>query len=111
MLHLPQKASRRPVAVLLLSPGIKMRVAPHRLYHKMAAFIADLGFPVLRFDFHGLGDSEGELGESTLAEVYNSIQSGRFSGKVIVVESLMDRTAEAPFAIFRIAGRRDDHES
>ncbi len=37
-----------------------------------------MGFHVLRFDFHGLGDSEGLLSESVLADVYSSIQGGRY---------------------------------
>jgi pimeloyl-ACP methyl ester carboxylesterase len=78
VLHMPPAAQRRSTAVLLLSPGIKMRVAPHRLYNKLAGHIVELGFPVFRFDFYGLGDSEGELEHAQLVEIYNSIQSGRY---------------------------------
>jgi pimeloyl-ACP methyl ester carboxylesterase len=78
ILHLPESDRRRSVAILLLSPGVKMRVAPHRLYNKLAVRMAALGFPVFRYDFYGLGDSEGEIEERVLVQVYNSIQSGRF---------------------------------
>jgi uncharacterized protein len=66
------------VALLLLSPGVKMRVAPHRLYNKMADRFVALGYPVLRFDFHGLGDSEGDAPEALLADLYGATQSGRY---------------------------------
>jgi len=33
---------------------------------------------VLRFDFYGLGDSEGEIREPMLADLYGSIQMGRY---------------------------------
>ncbi|WP_316365800.1 alpha/beta fold hydrolase [Candidatus Thiodiazotropha sp. CDECU1] len=66
------------VAVLLLSPGIKMRVGPHRLYNKLSKILVSSGFTVLRFDFYGLGDSEGTLNQSALVDVYNSIQNGRY---------------------------------
>ena len=66
------------VAILLLSPGVKMRVAPHRLYNKMASRFVALGFPVFRFDFHGLGDSQGEAGEELLADLYRATQCGRY---------------------------------
>jgi pimeloyl-ACP methyl ester carboxylesterase len=78
ILHRPAEVTR-DVAVLLLSPGIKSRVAPHRMYNKLADALAEIGLPVLRFDFYGLGDSEGELSEELLADVYGSIQSGRYS--------------------------------
>jgi uncharacterized protein len=78
MLDEPDPSSARNVCVLLLSPGIKGRVGPHRLYLKIAARLVPMGFHVLRFDFHGLGDSEGQLSERVLADVYNSIQSGRY---------------------------------
>ncbi len=33
---------------------------------------------MLRFDFFGLGDSEGDLDETVLADVYNNIEVGRY---------------------------------
>lgn len=44
-------------AVVLLNPGIVHRVAPGRIYVKMARVLAGMGFAVLRFDFSGMGDS------------------------------------------------------
>jgi hypothetical protein len=64
--------------VLLLSPGIKMRVGPHRLYNKLSKQLVGHGVNVFRFDFYGLGDSEGDIDEAVLVNVYNSIQDGRF---------------------------------
>jgi hypothetical protein len=77
MLHIP-KNEFRDIGIIILSPGIKSRVAPHRLYLKMAERFCDLGFTVLRFDPEGLGDSEGEIVENFAADVYGSIQIGRF---------------------------------
>ena len=64
-------------AAVLLCPGIKMRVAPHRLYRKLAQVFLARGMPVLRVDFHGLGDSEGELPEHRLEEIFRQVQLGR----------------------------------
>jgi len=44
----------------------------------MAQTFSDIGFPVLRFDFAGLGDSEGEIEERMLADLYGSVQVGRY---------------------------------
>jgi uncharacterized protein len=70
--------SQSQTGIILLSPGIKNRVAPHRLYVKMARQFCDLGFTVLRFDPEGLGDSEGNIDETYTADLYGSIQRGRF---------------------------------
>ena len=64
-------------AAVLLAPGIKTRVGPHRLYRKLAQEFLSRGIPVLRVDFHGLGDSEGELPEHRLDEIYRQVQLGR----------------------------------
>lgn len=78
ILHEPAEPGRRDAAILLLSPGVKTRVAPHRMYNKMAERFVALGFTVFRFDFYGLGDSEGTVPEPMLAELYRSIQVGRY---------------------------------
>ena len=78
VLHLPASGANTDLAVILLSPGVKMRVGPQRLYCTMTERLLDLGLPVLRFDFHGLGDSEGEVSEELLKDVYNHIEVGRF---------------------------------
>lgn len=80
ILHLPEDRTVSRPCIVLLSPGVKMRVAPHRMYNKMADRYVRDGFPVLRFDFTGLGDAEGEIDMDMLSHVYNSIQLGRFSG-------------------------------
>jgi dienelactone hydrolase len=60
-------------AALLLNAGFLHRVGPNRLYVKLARRLAALGFPVLRFDYSGLGESAPRqdgmpLGQSVIAE-------------------------------------------
>jgi uncharacterized protein len=78
IVHRPQRA-RTDIGMVLLSPGIKSRVAPHRLYVKMARHFAARGITVLRFDFAGLGDSTGAVDDTMLANLYRSIQLGRYT--------------------------------
>jgi alpha/beta superfamily hydrolase len=78
ILHKPEENVCREECIIILSPGIKSRVAPHRLYVKLARVFYEMGFPVLRFDFHGLGDSEGEIDEKFAADFYGSVQVGRY---------------------------------
>ena len=92
MVHRPVVPSSSGVAVILLSPGVKMRVAPHRLYLNMADRFVSLGYPVLRFDFFGLGDSEGEAEEEYLADLYGAVQVGRYMDDTIAAMDWMQRT-------------------
>lgn len=82
MLHKPEGRPYGP-AIILLSPGIKSRVAPHRMYVKMADRFCAMGFVVLRLDPEGLGDSEGEIEEYLTADVYGSLQLGRLVNDTI----------------------------
>jgi pimeloyl-ACP methyl ester carboxylesterase len=70
-------------AVVLLSAGVKTRVGPGRLYVPLTETLTNLGYTVLRFDFYGLGDSEGELAERLLLDVYSHIQLGRYVGDAL----------------------------
>lgn len=77
-LHLPSTPSPGLPVIVLFSPGAKMRVGPGRLYVPLTDMLNAMGYLVLRFDFFGLGDSEGELEESLLVDVYSNIQVGRY---------------------------------
>lgn len=78
VLHTPRVPKPGAPAVVLMSPGVKMRVGPGRLYMPLTDLLTSRGHSVLRFDYSGLGDSEGELAESMLADVYNHIEAGRY---------------------------------
>lgn len=91
ILHVPERNLAPSTAIVALSPGIKSRVAPHRLYVKMARRFCDHGFQVLRFDYYGLGDSEGELDERFVADLYGSIQVGRYVQDTIAAMDYLQR--------------------
>ena len=45
--------------VLIVTGGPQYRVGSHRQFALLACHLAGLGIPVLRFDYRGMGDSEG----------------------------------------------------
>jgi exosortase A-associated hydrolase 1 len=69
ILHLPSPASpaaalSAPTAVrgvLVVVGGPQYRAGSHRQFTLLARFLAAGGVPVMRFDYRGMGDSEGEL--------------------------------------------------
>jgi|MTBAKSStandDraft_1061840.scaffolds.fasta_scaffold30751_2 dienelactone hydrolase len=91
ILHTPDEKECRQECVIVLSPGIKSRVAPHRLYVKMARKFVEKGFPVLRFDFYGLGDSEGEIEEKYAADFYGSVQVGRYISDTVCAMDWLEK--------------------
>jgi exosortase A-associated hydrolase 1 len=45
---------------VFVTGGTQTRVGPHRLYERLARYVADRGEAVIRFDRPGVGDSPGE---------------------------------------------------
>jgi len=80
ILHIPDHhVELRPkVGINLLNPGLKNRVAPNRLNIKIARMLCERGFFVLRFDPHGIGDSEGVLPDDLALNLWGHIQKGSF---------------------------------
>ena len=91
ILHSPARGTGTGLGAILLSPGVKMRVGPQRLYLRLTKLLVGLGVPVLRFDFYGLGDSEGTLEEDLLRDVYNHIEVGRFVDDTLDAMGWMQR--------------------
>ena len=93
---------RPGVGIILLSPGIKNRVGPHRMYVKMTERLTRMGFPVLRADPEGLGDSEGEIDRELTADVYGAIEVGLLVKDTIVMMDWM--SAELGVTRFILGG-------
>ena len=56
-------AAPAEIGVLITNSGIIHRVGPHRLHVRLARFLAARGYPTLRYDLPGIGDSEGAGGQ------------------------------------------------
>ena len=57
---LSDPAKPGPLGIVLLVGGPQYRVGSHRQYTDLARGMASSGLTVLRFDFRGMGDSEGQ---------------------------------------------------
>lgn len=57
----PESTPMQPTGVVIVVGGAQYRAGSHRQFVQLARFLAKSGFPVLRFDLPGMGDSPGEL--------------------------------------------------
>ncbi len=81
ILHQPSSNGGKKVGIILLNTGLQYRPIWHGFNVKLARFLTLLGYSVLRFDTHGIGDSEGEIDSvnSIKAEdFHDAIQTGLF---------------------------------
>jgi len=89
ILQVPEKSKRGEKA-----PGIAMfhgftgnRTEAHRFFVYVARALCDSGFVVLRFDFRGSGDSDGEFEDMTVpGEVSDAGKALTFLGKLKAVD-------------------------
>jgi uncharacterized protein len=70
ILHLPDKPAT--VGLIIVVGGAQYRVGSHRQFVLIARELAAHGVPVMRFDYRGMGDSEGELGQPEPCEHLDS---------------------------------------
>jgi exosortase A-associated hydrolase 1 len=49
-----------PTGLLLVTGGSQTRIGSHRMYERLCKSLASLGYPCLRYDRRGVGDSAGE---------------------------------------------------
>lgn len=57
VLHIPDTQARRGVVIVVGGP--QYRIGSHRQFVLLARHLANNGTPVLRFDYRGMGDSDG----------------------------------------------------
>lgn len=84
--HAPQASRVRSSAVVICAPVGQEYIQSHRVIYQLAVLLSRLGFHVLRFDYFGCGDSEGEFEEGSLAQwtkdIHTAIAEVRIRSKL-----------------------------
>jgi len=97
-LHLADQPVQGAPGIILLNQGPVDRGGSHRLYVKLAWRLTAMGFPVLRFDARGVGESESTwAGQSTgisILDTYGEIQRGAWVPDAKAAIEFMRHTAE-----------------
>jgi amino acid adenylation domain-containing protein len=71
--HHPDSSVTKNVAVLLCNPVGQEYIKSHRSFVQLAIRLADAGFPVMRFDYFGTGDSAGDFEETDIDHLRQDI--------------------------------------
>ncbi|CAN5142851.1 hypothetical protein BH09MYX1_BH09MYX1_54960 [soil metagenome] len=79
--HSPTAGSPAERAVVLCHPLPQEYGSVHWVFRRLAALLAQRGAHVLRFDYHGTGDSGGEGGETTFESM---VQDTRIAASELV---------------------------
>lgn len=61
ILHRPETSRRHRQGVVIVLGAPQYRAGSHRQFLLLARALAAAGFPVLRFDYRGVGDSDGDF--------------------------------------------------
>jgi uncharacterized protein len=100
ILHEPAAGPRADVGVLVIVGGPQYRVGSHRQFVLMARALAQVGYPVLRFDYRGMGDSDGgparfDAVESDVRTAIDAFLAARPELKGVALWALCDGASAA----------------
>ena len=74
ILHKPDGEQKKQ-AWVFCHPFAEEKLWSHRVFVSMARTLSDMGYPVLRFDYRGYGDSDGDFDSVTLDDQLDDINS------------------------------------
>ena len=87
ILSMPKVAGKR--GVLFVVGGPQYRAGSHRQFTLLARQFASEGIPAMRFDYRGMGDSEGEQREFTAIDEDIRVAVDRFFQEVPEIEEVV----------------------
>ncbi|MFO0610876.1 MAG: hypothetical protein U0324_47375 [Polyangiales bacterium] len=90
VLHRPDVVAPGAPGLVWLSAGQKPRQGAWRVNVLLARHVAASGVPVLRFDFEGVGDSEGERHHGRpVMDFYGLVQTGAYRQDVVAAANFL----------------------
>jgi alpha-beta hydrolase superfamily lysophospholipase len=112
-LHRADGGNERRVGVVLCTPSGYESICTHRSYRRFAESAAERGFPALRFDYDGTGDSAGRALDSdrvtqwllSIGAAIDTLKAATGVEKVC----LFGVRVGASLAVFAAQGRTDVH--
>lgn len=104
-------SSAKQTGVVIIVGGPQYRPGSHRQFVLLARSLAAQGYPVLRFDYRGMGDSPGELGhfervEADVGAAVTALTQGAPSVSHVVLWGLCDGASAALLYVQKTADAR-----
>lgn len=76
VLHLPERRNQTKAPLIVLLHGfVGSKVGEHRLFVKAARHFIKEGYAVIRFDFSGCGESDGDYADVTVTKQLQEVQA------------------------------------
>ena len=104
ILHVPDQRIDPSTIVILITGGPQVRIGAHRIYLELSRFLCEHNYSSFRFDYEGMGDSEGDYigfqyAGSSIAAAMRFLRK-KFKGRLnFIIWSLCDgATAAALYA-------------
>lgn len=107
MLHLPASTvERQPdIGIVFTQSGARGRLGNTFHYPYFARRLAALGYPCLRFDPAGLGDSTGEIPTGNMRDFYGQVGVGRFVGDTLAaIDELVRNVSPKRVVLLGVCG-------
>ena len=109
VVSLPNSAKQTGVVIIVGGP--QYRAGSHRQFVLLARSLAAQGYPVLRFDYRGMGDSPGELGhfervEADVGAAVTALTQAAPSVSRVVLWGLCDGASAALLYVQKTADAR-----
>jgi len=95
ILHIPENTGLPEKIILMVVGGPQTRIGSHRLYVDLARWLTTKGHYVFRFDYEGIGDSEGvwkgyKYSSASITEAINFLVNKYSSLTKVFIWSLCD---------------------
>ncbi len=103
ILHVPDNTSIS-TGILFVHAGVQGRHGNTNQYVLYAREYCKMGFPCLRFDPYGLGDSEGAIESMEMRDFYGSIQTGRYVEDTIAAAEHFKSLGVKKIILFGLCG-------
>lgn len=108
VLHIPDFQESKRACIVFCAPFAEEKLWSHRLFVYLARELCQVGYTILRFDYYGHGDSQGDFVDATLESRLTDINTSvSFLQKTYTVKSLGILGLRLGASLAMLSGKRN----